>query len=89
VDVARRQDERPGDPMAPGDDRPYVGGLKVEHVVLEVGPAQVGVNVFEFLDTTEVLGLVHRGDDAQVVAHNELVGQDRSNVHRLLPPSWS
>jgi hypothetical protein len=29
-----------------------------------------------------VLGLVHRGDDTQVVAHDELVGQDRSNVHR-------
>jgi hypothetical protein len=37
-------------------------------VVLEVGPAQVGVDVFEFLDATEVLGLLHRGDDTEVVA---------------------
>jgi hypothetical protein len=46
VDVARWQDERPGDAV-----------------------------------------VVHRGDLTQVVAHDEFVGQDCSNVYRLLPPS--
>jgi hypothetical protein len=62
-------------------------GLEVEHVVFEVGPAEVGVDVFQLLHSAEVLGMVHRGDDTQVVAHDELVGQDCSNVHRLLPQS--
>jgi hypothetical protein len=76
VDVAGWQDEWAGDAVAPGDDWAHVGGLEVEHVVVEVGPAEVGVDVFQFLDSAEVLGLVHRGDDAQVVAHQEFVGQD-------------
>jgi hypothetical protein len=63
VDVARRQDERPGDAVAPGDDRPHVRGLEVEHVVLEVASAQVGVDVLQLLHSAEVLRVVHRGDD--------------------------
>src|SRR4029453_4774949 len=79
VDVARWQDERPGDPVAPGDDWAHVGGLEVEDSGRGVGPAQGGVDVFELLDSVEVLGLVHRGDDTEVVAYEELVGQDRSD----------
>src|SRR4029453_2332945 len=81
VDVARGQDEWPGDAVAPGDDWPHLGGLEVEDVVLEVGPAQVGVDVFEFLHATEVLGRVPGGDDAQVVTHDELMGQDWPGLH--------
>jgi hypothetical protein len=29
--------------------------------------------------------MVHRREDTQVVAHEELVGQDGPKVHRLLP----
>jgi hypothetical protein len=39
-------------------------------------PAEVGVDVFQLLHAAEVLRMVHRGDDSQVVAHDELVGQD-------------
>jgi hypothetical protein len=50
--------------------------LEVEHVLLEVSSAQVGVDVLQLLHSAEVVRMVHRGDDAQVVAHEELVGQD-------------
>jgi hypothetical protein len=32
--------------------------------------------------STRRLRVVHRREDTQVVAHDQLVGQDRSNVHR-------
>jgi hypothetical protein len=52
---------------------------------LAQGLAEVGVDVLQLLHPTEGLRVVHRREDIQVVAHEELVGQDGPKVHRLLP----
>jgi hypothetical protein len=43
---------------------------------LAQGPAEVGVDVLQLLHLTEGLRVVHRREDTQIAAHNQLVGQD-------------